>query len=67
MNSVDLLPHVREIYSRLPDTFHLVAWEMQSLLFSLGYTDELEDEGEITAAIEVARDDWPQRRARRAA
>jgi hypothetical protein len=30
---------------------------MQRLLISLGYTDELADEAEIAAAIEVARTD----------
>jgi hypothetical protein len=42
-----ILPAVRDIYSRLPEYYHLQAWEMQHVLFSLGYTDELEDEGEI--------------------
>jgi hypothetical protein len=36
----------------------LEPWEMQSALFVLGYTDELEADGEISAAAEVACTDW---------
>ncbi len=61
--SAELLPAVRELYSRLPETYHLEPWELQQVLFSLGYTDALADEGEIAAAVEVARGDWPQWRA----
>ena len=63
MNAAQLLPALRDLYSRLPETYHLQPWELQHVLFSLGYTDELEDEGEIAAAVEVARGDWPQWRA----
>jgi hypothetical protein len=58
-----LLPAVRDLYSRLPETYHLELWEMQHVLFSLGYVDDLADEAEIAAAVEVARGDWPQWRA----
>jgi hypothetical protein len=34
-----------------------MAWEMQTVLWSLGYSDELEDEGAIAAAMDVARTD----------
>ena len=34
------------------------AWELQHLLFSLGYSDGLVPEAEIVAAVEVARSDW---------
>jgi hypothetical protein len=54
----NLLASVRELYSRRPEALFLEAWELQHLLFSLGYTDDLADEAEITAAIEVARTDW---------
>jgi len=54
-----LLPAVRELYSRRPEVFYLQPWELQSLLWSLGYTEDLVDEGEISAAVEVAREDWP--------
>jgi hypothetical protein len=33
------------------------------MLYALNYSDELEDETEIAAAVEVARGDWPQLRA----
>jgi hypothetical protein len=63
VNSVQLLPAIRDLYSRLPETYHLQPWELQHVRFSLGYTDELADEAEIAAAVEVARGDWPQWRA----
>ena len=63
MSSAQLLPAIRDLYSRLPETCHLEPWELQHVLFSLGYTDDLADEAEITAAVEVARGDWPYWRA----
>ena len=60
MNSAQLLPAIRDLYSRNPEYWHLQPWELQWLLYALGYTDELEDEAEITAAAEVARGDYPQ-------
>jgi hypothetical protein len=57
-NPVDLLASVRELYSRLPETYYLDAWELQNVLFSLGYRDGLVPEADIAAAIEVARTDW---------
>jgi hypothetical protein len=47
MTSAELLPLIGELYSRNPEYRHLAAWELQSLLWSLGCADELEDEGEI--------------------
>ncbi len=58
-----LLPLIRDLYSRHPEAFYLQPYELQSLLWSLVYTEELADEGEIAAAVEVARLDWPQWRA----
>jgi hypothetical protein len=58
--SARLLPAIRELYSRLPETYHLQPWELQHVLYSLGYTDDLADEAEFAAAGEVARGDWPQ-------
>ncbi len=49
----EIAPMLRDLYRRLPETRHLQAWELQSLLWSLGYADELLDEGEIAAAAEV--------------
>jgi hypothetical protein len=57
-NGPDVLGLVRELYSRRPEARCLEPYELQSLLYSLNYTDELLDEGEIAAAIEVARTDF---------
>ena len=35
-------------------------WELQHVLFSLSYTDDLADESEIAAAVEAPRGDYPQ-------
>ena len=63
MNAAQLLPALRDLYSRLPETYNLQPWELQHILFSLGYVDALVDEAEIASAAEVARGDWPQWRA----
>ena len=60
MNAAQLLPCIRDLYSRLPEMYYRQPWELQHVLFSLGYTDDLVDEAEIAAAVEVARGDWPQ-------
>jgi hypothetical protein len=57
-NEPDLLAAVRELYSRRPETRYLQAWELQTLLWSLNYTDDLAPEAEIAAAVEVARIDF---------
>jgi len=54
----DLLALVRELLSRRKEAFFLEAWEVQHLLFLLGYRDGLAPEPEIAAAMEVARGDW---------
>ena len=51
---------LRDLYSCLPEYRHLQPWELQWVLYALNYTDELEDEAQIAAAVEVARTDWPQ-------
>lgn len=56
--SSDLLPDVRDLHSRLPETRYLEPWALQHVLFSLGYTDNLADEAEISASVEVARTDY---------
>jgi hypothetical protein len=63
VNAAQLLPAVRELYSRLPETYLLEPWELAHVLFSLGYVENLVDEAQIAAAVEVARTDWPQWRA----
>jgi hypothetical protein len=60
VNSAQLLPAVRDLYSRHPEMHGLEPWELQSALFLLGYTDDLVGEAQIAAAVEVARGDWPQ-------
>lgn len=60
---MNLLPAIRDLYSRHPEMYSLEAWELQSALFVLGYTDGLAPEAEIAAAVEVARGDYPQWRA----
>jgi hypothetical protein len=54
----DLLALVRELYSRRPETQFHEPWELQQLLYSLGYSDGLVPEADIAAAVKVARDDF---------
>jgi hypothetical protein len=54
----ELLPLLREFFSRYPEYRHHEAWELAHVLFSLGYTNELLDEAEMAVAIEVARTDY---------
>ena len=60
MNSAQLLPAIRDLYSRHPEYFQHEPWELAHVLFSLWYVDDLADEAEINAAVNVARTDWPQ-------
>jgi hypothetical protein len=60
VNAAQLVPCLRDLYSRLPEMYFHQPWELQHVLFSLGYTDDLADEAEIAAAVEVARTDWLQ-------
>jgi hypothetical protein len=53
----DVLAMVRDLYIKRSETHYLEAYELQSLLCSLGYWDDLIPEAEIAAAIEVARTD----------
>jgi len=59
VSSWQLLPAIRDLYSRQPEYLHLEPWELVHVLFSLGYVDDLADEAEIAAAVEMARTDWP--------
>jgi hypothetical protein len=64
LDSWDILPMLRDLYSRLPETLHLAPWELQHNLWSLGYTDDLAPVANIAAAVEVARTDFdPDERA----
>ena len=63
VGSAELLLAIRNLYSRHPEYFHHEPWELQHVLFSLGYVDDLAGEVEVAAAVEVARGDYPQWRA----
>jgi hypothetical protein len=63
VNSAQLLPAVRDLYSKHPEYWHHKPWELAHILFSLGYVEDLAGEAEIATAVEVARSDWPQWRA----
>jgi len=63
MSAWQLLPAIRGLYRRLPETYHVQPWELQQVLYSLGYSDDLADEAEIAAGVEEARQDWTQWRA----
>jgi hypothetical protein len=63
VNAAQLLPLLRDLFSRHPDMLLLAPWHLQWVLYALGYTNELEDENEIAAAAEVARTDWTGRAA----
>ncbi len=58
MSAGEILPLLRDLYSKHPEMRFLEPWELQSALFVLGYTDELLDEWEIGAADETARKDF---------
>jgi hypothetical protein len=60
MNSAQLLPAIRDLYSKHLEMYDLKPWELHSALFVLGYTEDLAGEAEIAAAVEVARGDYPQ-------
>jgi hypothetical protein len=60
MNASQLLPAVRDLYSKHPEMRTLEPWELQSALFVLGYTEDLADEAEIASAAVVARQDAPE-------
>jgi hypothetical protein len=46
VRSAQLRPAIRDLYRPLPETYHLQPWELQHVHFSLGYTDDLADEGD---------------------
>jgi hypothetical protein len=49
---------VRDVYSKRPEARDLEPYELQNLLWALGYCEDLMAEAEIAAAIEVARTDF---------
>jgi hypothetical protein len=60
MSAAQLLPTIRALYSRHPEYRYHAPWELSQVLWSLNYTEDLEDEHEIAAAAEVARQDYPE-------
>jgi hypothetical protein len=56
-SATELLPIVRQLFSERPEYADHEAWELVHVLFSLGYVDELLDEGELGAAIQVVHTD----------
>jgi hypothetical protein len=60
VNSWQLLPAIRVLYSGRPEYVHHEPWELAHVLFSLGHVEDLAGESEIAAAVEVARGDYPQ-------
>lgn len=63
MTSAELLPLLRDLYSKHPEMRTLEPWELQHVLWSLGYTEDLAPEGEIAEAAAVARTDETSRAA----
>jgi hypothetical protein len=63
VNSAQLLPIIRQLFSERPEYFHHEQWELAHVLFSLRYVEDLAGEAEIAAAAEVARGDYPQWRS----
>ena len=58
MSAGEILPLLRDLYSKCPEMRDLQPWELQSALFVLGYVDGLLGVWEIAAAVEVARKDF---------
>jgi hypothetical protein len=54
----ELLPILREFFSRYPEYRHREAWELPWLLYALGFSNDLEDENEIASAAETTRRDF---------
>jgi hypothetical protein len=46
-----LAAQLTDLYERRPEAWSLEPWEMQMLLWSLGYTDDLVDEGLLAQAM----------------
>ena len=60
MTFAQLLPAVRDLFSRRPEYGNHEPWELAHALFSLGYVKDLAGDSEIAAALEVARTDYRQ-------
>lgn len=49
---------LEDLYECSPEYRALEPWELQTLLWSLGYTEELEDEEEIAVAVAMVKGGW---------
>ncbi len=58
MSAGEILPLLRDLYSKQPAMRFLQPWELQLALLVFGYTGELLDEWEIAAADETTRKDY---------
>jgi hypothetical protein len=55
LHEAEVLPMLRELYSCLPEALGGEPYELQSLLWSLRYCEDLIPEDEIAAALEALR------------
>jgi hypothetical protein len=58
MTSAEIVPLVRELYSRHPEYRNHESWELAHVLWSLNYVEDLPDDAELAAGISVARTDF---------
>jgi hypothetical protein len=56
-SAAELLPDLRDLFSRHPEMIGLEAYHLAWCLYALNYTNQLEDEAEIAAAFQVAQTD----------
>lgn len=63
--AAEIVPMLEDLYERLPETRRRTPFELSCYLWSLGYADDLLDEGEIGRAEKLAllRQAWPRRGA----
>ncbi len=63
LRAAQIVPLLDDLYGRLPETRRRTLFELSCYLWSLGYVDELLDEGEIAEAERIVRTDWTGRAA----
>jgi hypothetical protein len=55
MNATQLLPAIRDLYSKRPEYSHHEPWEHAHILFSLGYVEDLAGERRSLRPAAVVR------------
>jgi hypothetical protein len=55
MNATQLLPAIRDLYSKRPEYSHHEPWEHAHILFSLGYVEDLAGERRSLQLAAVVR------------